>query len=120
MVSDEPWYGVRAVFEHPDEEVGSGKHWYEERVTLWRATSLDEAIELAEAEADQYAAENECESTGLFQAFHIFTSEIGVGTEIFSLIRGSGLEVDGYLEAFFATGSELQQRWGAENGSRST
>ena len=108
-MEDEPWYAVRCVFEHPDEDPASGEHWYEERVTIWRAESDDEALALAEAEADLYAEANGCENLGLAQGFHIAAGSVGMGTEAFSLIRGSRLEADDYLDAFFDTGTELER-----------
>lgn len=49
------WVAVRCIFcsqaENPGEVV------YEERVTLWRDTDVDRAIEKAEAEARTYASE---------------------------------------------------------------
>jgi hypothetical protein len=44
-VSEQSWYGVRCAFRH--RELGV----YEERLTLWRATSLGEAIRRGELEA---------------------------------------------------------------------
>jgi hypothetical protein len=108
-MSHEPWYGVRSVIEHPDEDPTSGEHWYEERITLWRAGSIEEALELADAEADHYAEENDCENTGLVQAFRIASPHVTSGTEVFSLIRGSRLAADDYLDALFDTGNEIQR-----------
>lgn len=81
---------------------------YEERITLWRASSADEAIERAEAEAEEYAAgieETPVTYLGLAQCFHLF-DEPGDGAEIFSLMRDSDLDHDDYIDSFFDTGSE--------------
>jgi hypothetical protein len=43
------WFAVRCVFRGTKELT-----LYEERVTLWRADSFEDAIERAEAEADEY------------------------------------------------------------------
>lgn len=48
---DEPWYSVRCLFAF-EAEHGT---MYEERVTLWRASSFEEAIARAELEAAEYA-----------------------------------------------------------------
>jgi hypothetical protein len=106
---EQPWYAVRCVFEseltrvdHDDGEVG-----YEERITLWRAASFDEAIELAGEEATRYVDESEGVAfTGLAQAYHLF-DEPGHGSEVFSLIRLSTLKDDDYLARYFETGKEL-------------
>ena len=104
---DLQWYAVRCVFrsawmdtEHiPDEQL------YEERVTLWHATSVEEAIALAEAEAQEFAGDEYLE---LAQAYQLFDVP-GHGTEIFSLMRTSLMEPDEYLDTFFDTGGERAQ-----------
>src|SRR3984885_11929356 len=93
-------FGVRGVFAWSGWE---GKP-FEERITLWRARSLDHAIELAEQEAGGYAAENGFEYLHLSQAYAITEgSEIGSGTEVFSLLRDSDMAPDDYLNSFFST-----------------
>jgi hypothetical protein len=107
MADDElEWFGVRCVF------VWSG--WegrpFEERITLWRSRSLGHAIELAEREAEEYAEENGLEYLRFSQAYAIAAgSEIGSGTEVFSLLRDSDLVPDEYLGTFFSTGGEHLQ-----------
>jgi hypothetical protein len=104
------WYGVRCLFQHgPVDPEGTS---YEERVTIWRAGSFDEAIELAEAEAAEYAASLEDVSDlGLVQAYAL-PEPPGQGVEVFSLIRDSELASDDYLDQFFDTGGERQQTVG--------
>jgi hypothetical protein len=106
MVESSGWFGVRCVFEHESDDA---EHSYEERVTLWRAGSFDEAIALAEAEAIEYAATlGRTRYLGLAQAY-VLADEPGHGAEVFSLIRDSELAPDEYLDAFFDTGTEYQQ-----------
>ena len=107
MTDDElEWFSVRCVFAWSNWE---GKP-FEERITLWRARSLDHAIELAEQEAQEYAGENNLEDLHFSQAFAIAQgSEIGSGTEVFSLLRDSALAPDEYLDTFFSTGGEHMQ-----------
>jgi hypothetical protein len=103
------WYAVRCVFrsawmrtEHvPDEQL------YEERVTLWQASSSEEAIALAEAEAEDYAGDED-EYLELAQAYQLFEGPAH-GAEVFSLMRASLLEPDAYLDTFFDTGAERAQ-----------
>ncbi|MFC5647182.1 hypothetical protein [Kitasatospora cinereorecta] len=78
------------------------------RGTLWQAPSADEAIALAEAEARTYAADNGVGYLGLAQSYRL-DSPPGAGAEVFSLLRGSPLEPNAYLDAFFDTGTEYQQ-----------
>ena len=105
----ESWYSVRCVLAlgWPPEAAGET---YEERITLWRASSAKEAIARAEAEALDYAAvieESPCTYTGLAQCYRL-VDEPGDGAEVFSLMRDSKLEPDAYLDRFFDTGSERQ------------
>ncbi|MFE6931121.1 hypothetical protein ACFVDT_03695 [Streptomyces sp. NPDC057699] len=94
------WYGVRSVFRHHLLEV------YEERITLWRAQSLDEAIERAEVEALEYCLHlDEVEYVRFSEAYG-FDDALEDGVEVFSLMRGSRLPPGQYIERFFATGSE--------------
>jgi len=100
---------VRCIFAcgWPPEEDAS----FEERVTLWRATSPDEAIRRAEDEAREYASTiEEAPGTylGLAQAYRL-VDQPGDGAEVFSLIRRSELPADDYLDAFFDTGDEYQR-----------
>lgn len=99
--SNEPsWYGVRCVFRHRHLEV------YEERVTLWLARSLDEAIARGEAEAAEYCEGLDgVEYTRFAEAYAMYDSP-AEGAEVFSLMRESGLPPGDYVRRFFATGDE--------------
>src|SRR5437868_7614459 len=100
------WYAVRCLF-----------HWrephdsYEERITIWRANSLEEAIELAEQEAAEYGEAGPCDYLNLAQACHLGEEAIQSGAEIFSLLRDSDLAPKDYLNTFFDTGTEHQADW---------
>lgn len=103
------WYAVRCIFESnwPRPEPGESQV-YEERITLWRADSADQAIELAESEAADYAdaiTETPSRYLGLAQSFALFDPP-GQGAEVFSLMRSSELGADEYLDTFFSTGAE--------------
>jgi len=107
------WFSVRCVLRTSGDEEAAESATYEERVTLWRATSLREAIERAEAEAVAYAEVFEEPSfryLGLAQAFHLFQEPVD-GAEVFSLIRTSDLPSVQYLNTFFDTGDEHQTDW---------
>lgn len=106
MTSELGWYSVRCVFGSDGES--EDETTYEERITLWHATSADEAIERAEAEAIAYADsidEAEVHYLGLAQCFHLFDDPAD-GAEIFSLMRDSELEPDEYLDTYFDSGTE--------------
>lgn len=106
--SDGHWYAVRCVFLNERRE----DRLYEERITLWRAGSMDEAIAKAEAEAQEYAVSipdwDPTPYIKLAQGYHLF-DEPGEGAEVFSLMRESKLAPDDYLDQFFDTGTERTQ-----------
>ena len=81
---------------------------YEERVTLWRAPSAEDAIESAEEEARAYCEDLEqAEYLGLAQSYEL-PDPPEHGREVFSLMRESALNDTRYLDAFFDTGTERQ------------
>ena len=96
---------MRCIFRFDPSEHGDAS-LFEERITLWEASSFDEAIEQAEAEAEDYAS-GLCEYLGLAQAYELVEAP-GHGREVFSLMRESFLGDDDYLEAFFTTGAEAE------------
>jgi len=112
MPEREPWYAVRCVirfFVRDSAAAGT----YEERVTLWRAASPDEAIARAEAEVAGYIEAVGGEHVGLAQCFHLaLEGDVGDGSEVFSLMRDSDLDPEDYVGHFFATGAEREQRSG--------
>jgi hypothetical protein len=113
------WFAVRCVFDHPrntgrgPRDLAAGEHAYEERVTLWLASSADEAIELAEEEAEEYASASGAKYTGLAQSYWL-EAEPSTGAVVFSLVRKSRLEPDTYVDAFFDTGLEYEETLGED------
>ena len=100
------WFGVRCVLElDPHARAHADPRSFEERVTIWLANGFDMAIELAEAEAVDYATILDARYLGLAQAYKIEGPRIH-GSEVFSLIRQSELAPGEYLNAFFDTGRE--------------
>jgi hypothetical protein len=96
------WFAVRCIFQWPEDEA------YEERITLWHASSFDAAVALAEDEANDYAQERDFAYLGLAQAYKLDPAKVGHGTEVFSLLRDSDLRPDDYLSTYFDTGAERQ------------
>ena len=104
-VQDEQvWFAVRCVFACGWLATELGRPLYEERITLWRAPNVEDAVEQAEAYA---ATIDDAPDTylGLAQAYRL-DGEPGDGTEVFSLLRESALAPEVYLDAFFDTGTE--------------
>lgn len=97
------WFAVRHVLEQ--------ESTFEERITLWHASSEDEAIRRAEDEAAEYAAILNVNLLPLFQCYWLSDPPTD-GNEVFSLIRRSALPAGRYLDTFFDTGDEFQRKGG--------
>jgi len=82
---------------------------HEERITLWKATAIDVAIELAEKEAESYASDIKAKYLGLAQAYYLFDQSDSSGIEVYSLVRDSDLGSEEYMDTFFDTGNERQK-----------
>src|SRR5204863_9676554 len=102
----EPWYSVRCVLRSPWSE---GGFLYEERITIWRVASFEEAVERAERDAREYASDVDAEYVGLAQAYHLAEDRLEDGAEVFSLARVSDLPTNDFLSTFFDTGTERQR-----------
>ncbi len=108
---DEPWYSVRCMFKHRRKKDMNKHFLYEERITLWKADSADDAIMRAEKEAAVYAEENDCTFIGLSQLYHLFCEKIETGSEVFSLMREHDDSPSKYIDRYFDTGFEKQQEY---------
>ena len=98
------WYSVRCIFKASDRDA------YEERITLWLAESIDDAIRRAETEASEYGADIGLTYVGFAQAYDLKTTSVENGSEVFSLIRESSLQASDYIDRFFDTGTELERK----------
>ena len=103
---DNRWYAVRSLF--VDEE--GADNAYEERITLWQAADLGDALARAAAEAVEYAEFAGVTYLSEFgQAYPLADAPPRDGAEVFSLIRDSALPSKAYVDRFFSTGQERQQ-----------
>lgn len=101
------WFAVRCVFSH---QTVTRKTTYEERITVWRSSTADHAIRLAEKEARAYARSCKgekwiCRYLGFADSFDSSLDQIAHGDEVFSLMRDSRLDGQRYLDRFFDTGA---------------
>jgi hypothetical protein len=101
-------FSVRCIFRWQSRADQVRKHLYEERITLWKASDVKEAIALAEGEARAYASDSSGEYLEFCQAYAVVEEPDTNGIEVFSLLRESDLEPSQYLDAFFSTGSERE------------
>ena len=106
------WFALRCVFElSQDDGTEPQMATYEERVTLGRAQTFDQAIAEAEMDAESHAETVGSRFLGLSQAYRLAETP-GHGAEVFSsLMRDSRLVPSDYLAAFFDTGGEHQENW---------
>ncbi|MCX5416014.1 hypothetical protein [Streptomyces sp. NBC_00059] len=99
-MSEEPkaWYGARTFYRWLSWE----NRPYEERVVLFLAASLDEAIELAERESAEYAEEGDLEVLDMVQAYRICDGDeaVGAGTEVFSALHALDLPANEFLDRY--------------------
>ena len=87
------WYSARCIFRHTGFQSVGGVACYEERISLFRAESFEEAIRKAGKEAWAYASEScQVEYLGYLDVYHLFEEVINDGTEVFSLMRTSELD----------------------------
>lgn len=99
------WYAVRCVLVTPRAE---DETLYQERVTLWRSDSQEEAMRRAEADAEEYVTLMGDMSYSGFAQLYVLADEPEDGAEIFALVRSSKLGTTDYLSRFFDTGDERQ------------
>ena len=111
MATETELFSVKCVFRLEPSSDDDCKHLYEERITVWRAASAEEAIELAEQEAEKYVAswENPGKYIGYCMAYATYEPRFRKGMEVFSLIRESNLSPSKYLDRFYDTGKERAQ-----------
>src|SRR4051812_43383434 len=102
-------FSVRCVFRWKPRPDQARRHLYEERITLWRANDIDDAIALAEVEAQSYASDSEVQYLEFCQAYALFEDLETNALEVFSLLRASDLEPAQYLNTFFNTGTEHER-----------
>ena len=101
-------FSTRCLFEWAPREGQKKSHLYEERITLWQAESIDDAIEMGEREAHAYAGDSST-YLGLCQSYWLADPVPVTGVEVFSLLRESDLEPEAYIDTFFDNGDEHQR-----------
>ncbi|WP_269539483.1 DUF4288 domain-containing protein [Cerasicoccus fimbriatus] len=103
----EPWYAVRCLFSHPT-RARKGETLFEERITLWKCASENEAYLKAETEAAKYATEANCIFIRATDAFHLFDELVSEGSEVWSTMRGSRFNAEQYEDTFISTSADRQ------------
>ncbi len=109
MSEAEPWFSVRCLFSHSSQADPDDGNLYEERITLWKSETWDEAYRLAKEEALKYARESGAEFIEATDSFHLFGKDQESGAEVWSLMRGSQLDPENYRDSFLCTNRERAQ-----------
>ncbi|WP_162844091.1 DUF4288 domain-containing protein [Sinobacterium caligoides] len=91
------WYAVRNVFHFGVKS--DGKNVFEERVVVFQAESFDEVHSKAEAEAAQYAKDNDFSVHDMQECYRQDGENLIDGYEVWSQLFEAHLS----LEAFYAT-----------------
>ena len=101
------WYSAKTVYRHHLAQDGKMKTVFEERIVLFHAANFEDAIEKAEAEANDYctAVENVV-YLGFVSIYYLPEETVGDRTEIYSLMRNSDLSDTEYLARFHDDGHE--------------
>lgn len=99
-------YAARCIFDYGVTK--KQNNLYEERIILFEAIDFDDAIKIAEKEAEKYAKQNGHEYMNFVDIYHTYLKKIDTTkpNEVFSLIRATTLEPKEYLDHFFDTGKE--------------
>lgn len=104
------WYAVKGIFRWYMKDTGETAR-FEDRVTLFKATSFDEAIEMAKKEAIEYCEEYPTanyliESLGIWETFSLQTEVIEQGEEVFSQLFHSYLDAKDYIQKYYPKSEE--------------
>lgn len=102
---DAEWYAVKGLFRWYFKNNGETAN-VEERVVLFLARSLDHALDLAEAEAARYCAEDETanfriEPLGWWNAYRIGQDCMASNVEVYSRLIETRLSGDSFIKRYF-------------------
>ncbi|WP_066262527.1 DUF4288 domain-containing protein [Hydrogenophaga flava] len=98
------WYAVKGLFRWYFKSDGSTDS-VEERVLLFLASSFDEALAMAESEAQVYCADDpkanfSIESMGWWDAYRV-EEEPNSGVEVYSRLSKTNLSVDAFIRRYY-------------------
>ena len=93
---------MKCLFSPPNRASDANGNLYEERLTIWQASTFEEAFALAEVEARAYATDD-CQFVRAAQSFHLFDESAGHGSKVWSVMRGSHMELELYIATFCTT-----------------
>jgi hypothetical protein len=80
------WYAIKCLIEHPGLSGKPDALVYEDRIVVFHALDLDDAIERAEREVADYVGRTGARYVGCRTAFRIDAATIEEGTEVYSAL----------------------------------
>jgi hypothetical protein len=104
-------FSGKCYFYQPDYKNEAGEAGYEQRIVLLRASNEDEALSLAQSEAEEYAKKTNSKYLPFVEVYRLFDTDIefqGV-VEVYSLTMydDSPSEED-FLENYYLTGGNAR------------
>lgn len=115
-MKDQQCYSVRSVFRIDRLQEGKPVRFFEERVIIFRASSEQEALAKAEAEARHYVeTATQPKMLDHLVAFSLWEDELREGEEVWSCLRQLEISDDEYLDRYYAAemlGSRHAERGG--------
>lgn len=106
------YYTAKSIYRHLEigNEGGEVSSLYEERMVIIESDSFDNAVMEAEREALAYADQfDNVDFGGYIDVFELSINDISPGSEFYSLIRRSNLNIDDYIDRFYDTGEECER-----------
>ena len=107
--AERQWFGVKCLFEHRGLEAEPGRRVYEERIIVVLASSFDEAVVRAEAEAATYIS-GLGEYLGFCDAYGTGSATLGDGAEVYSLMREVTLDRREFIGRYHDDGTEKSRK----------
>ncbi len=100
-IAESNWFSVRCHFQLSTDT-------YEERITIWQSGEFEDALEMAEQEARNYAASRGGRYLESCDGYRMSNQALMAepGQQLYSLVRTSSLAPAAYLRQFFFTGAE--------------
>ncbi|GBC59949.1 hypothetical protein DENIS_0891 [Desulfonema ishimotonii] len=106
MSDKKEFYSAKCLFKFERLRDEDGRIKYEERITLFKATGFDNAIIIAEQEAEKYAEKEGGEYLGFINVYKLYGKKMSKICEVYSCMRKSELGEDDYLDRYYDTGDE--------------
>lgn len=105
------WYSAKCIFRHDNTSLKKGGKVYEERVVLLRARSFDEAIELGEQDAKEYAESLVgVKYMGFISVYYLFAKQMRHKAEVYSIMRENKMSKKQFLDRYYDDGTECCQK----------